>query len=126
MEYAGRKRSCFAALIVLIATSAASSAERGRKGVLTFVCSGTQTYSKGAAEPVPNIGLVIDLTAREVTGGFGGKIVEVDAGTIYWRERLSDGTTFVFGSIDRVTGEVSAQRGNTEFHLLCKPAKPMF
>jgi hypothetical protein len=136
-------RGKLATLAMLLAVSTACAAP---KRAITLICNGTmQTRDATDAnspqdidKPVKGIGIVVDLTARQVMGvEIAGKITGVNAASISFKDSPeSGGRLFTSGDIDRVGGNVTVhiQAKDAQdkiidqwsYKLLCKPAKRMF
>ena len=103
-------------------------AQADQRNVMNFSCDGTIT-GPGKPEPVHNIGVVVDAGAKTVSfTGYVARITEVDAAMVSFEGQ--DSFSRVSGSIDRVTGSMTAMSssGNTgaTWELLCKRASPLF
>jgi hypothetical protein len=121
----------------------ATTAQAQQPAILTLACKGTSSDSPDSKRYPLSMGIVIDLTARTVSGFFAPgdfpvKITEVTDTMITFdgsdpsdtRDRLSGNISSASGNIDRVTGDLEARIstpvGQTFYHLQCKPAQRMF
>src|SRR3974390_956140 len=90
-------------------------AQADQRNVMNFSCDGTIT-GPGKPEPVHNIGVVGDAGAKTVSfTGYVARITEVDAAMVSFEGQDSSHISSVSGSIDRVTGSMTAMSssGNT-------------
>jgi len=119
-------------------------------GTLTLACQGTTTTKNiemqvdEKPEPI-SMGIIVDFAARTVDGfGFLVPITDVgDVTVVFYSSDPGDAdahmNTTIFGTIDRITGEVRAAKiwvglaNNkspvdiwTNFSLKCKPTQRMF
>src|SRR6516164_8864356 len=119
-------------------------------GTLTLACEGTtttkniETQVDETPEPI-SMGIIVDFAARMVDG-FGVLVPITDVGdvtVVFYSNDPGDAdahiNTTIFGTIDRMTGEVRAAKiwvglaNNkspidiwTNFSLKCKPTQRMF
>ena len=135
-------------MLLALALSTAVAAEP--TGTLTLACEGTTTTKNiemqvdEKAEPI-SMGIIVDFAARMVDGfGFLVPITDVgDVTVVFYSNDPGDAdahmNTTIFGTIDRITGEVRAAKiwvglaNNkspidiwTNFSLQCKPTQRMF
>jgi len=115
---------------------------------LTLSCEGKMNSGGDNWVPVHNMGIVIDLASRTVSG-FGGVVAPVtraDAASVSFNgtgnvpgvpQGLPPMQVDVFGEIDRVTGAVTATQISVwpamgdkvqtyNYDLMCKPAQRLF
>jgi hypothetical protein len=116
---------------------------------LTLACEGKMNTGGDHWEPVHNMGIVVDLTARTVSG-FGGVVApvdRVDAASVSFNgtgnvpsgfQGLPPLRVTVWGDIDRVTGAVTATQSSVSqalktdnvltynYELVCQPARRIF
>jgi len=134
-----------AAALLVVASMTAQAAE---PETLTLACEGTKTwkiidgtYQKPAPEPI-SPGIIVNFTKRTVQLGTEAYPYPMMTGTettIEFYERIDLGPTVMKteGSIDRVTGALSAtftewdkttqhKRNWKEYVLKCRPAQRMF
>jgi len=135
-------------LLLLVGLSIAQAAEP--TGTLMLACVGTTTTKNiemqvdEKPEPI-SMGIIVDFAARTVDG-FGVLVPITDLGdvtVVFYSNDPGDAdahmNTTIFGTIDRMTGEVRAARiwvGLaadkspidiwTNFSLKCKPTQRMF
>jgi hypothetical protein len=110
-----------AALIIVLVGLSVSAQAADPTGTLTLACQGTATdktdpSSGGKPEPV-SMGLMIDFTSNTiagfenlypgVVGGAQVKIILIDPTSIGFSGISAVGGT-VFGTVDRITGDVEA------------------
>src|SRR5262249_54475755 len=134
--------SCVIALaVMLVGLPAAQAAD----SILTLACKGTTTEtSKENAKPEPHsMGIIVNFTARTVTGftypgaEFPVTVTAWDDLHIMFAGSNKNGSWRIDGSIDRVTGDTAvtstwqnAKTGevssSTEYTLKCRPAQRMF
>jgi len=112
---------------------------------LALACQGTTTEtSKEDAKPEPHSqGIIVNFTARTVTGftypgaAFPVKVTAWDDLHIMFEGSNKDGSWSIGGSIDRVTGDTAVTStwqnpttgkvsSSTEYALKCRPAQRMF
>jgi hypothetical protein len=106
-----RKIIAMAFLASLLPGHAVHGAETG---ILTLSCNGTarsllrkKDNSDSKPEPVAKLGLVVNLDERTVTGFlFPARIDNTDDARVEFRGK--NGNWAVWGSLDRMTGRVSA------------------
>ena len=135
-------------MLLALALSTAVAAEP--TGTLTLACQGTTTTKNiemqvdEKPEPI-SMGIIVDFAARTVDGfGFLVPITDVgDVTVVFYSSDPGDAdahmNTTIFGTIDRITGEVRAAKiwvglaNNkspidiwTNFSLKCKPTQRMF
>ena len=132
---------------ILLALAALSTAQAAEPETLTLACQGTMTDpQKNDDKPAPiSMGIIVDFAARTVDG-FGVLVPITDLGdvtVVFYSNDPGDAdahmNTTIFGTIDRMTGEVRAARiwvglaaDNspidiwTNFSLKCKPTQRMF
>jgi hypothetical protein len=89
---------------------------------LTLACEG-----KMNSTPVHDMGIVVDLASRTVSGfGDVAPVTEVNAAIV----SFGDPGSTVWGVIDRVTGGVSTVVSHgavtLNYELVCKPARRLF
>ena len=124
--------------ILFVALALISAVLPAQAVILTLSCEGTvELKSKGRTEPVPKMGVIVDLDAGTVTG-FAGIIAQIEKFDATMVLFGGDKASFsVFGSLDRVTGATTAtvimySRDRKEllmnhtYSLICKPTKPLF
>jgi hypothetical protein len=129
-----------AAALLVMASMTAQAAE---PATLTLACQGTVTNvmaAKPKPEPV-SIGIIVNFTGGTVEGfgAFPAKIRTVKEVTVGFERDFEQSSIWtIYGSIDRVTGDVQAavrewSRIETskfvswvEYFLKCKPAQRMF
>jgi len=135
-------------MLLALGISVAHAAEP--TGTLTLACQGTTTTKNiemqvdEKPEPI-SMGIIVDFAARTVDG-FGVLVPITDLGdvtVVFYSNDPGDAdahmNTTIFGTIDRMTGEVRAARiwvglaaDNspidiwTNFSLKCKPTQRMF
>ena len=108
---------------------------------MTLNCSGTATkvLSTNAPEPIKNMGIVVNLTAKTVSGFIpvsAASIYQIDEVTINFQGYDKDPSTypsnFVSGTMDRITGRLVAttieqlskdRHNNFTWELTCVPKK---
>jgi hypothetical protein len=123
--------------LALLASGFATQAQP-QQGTLTLACKGTSSDTPDSKRYPLSMGIVLDLTARTVSGFFASgdfpvKITEVTDTTITFDGVDGDPSVTrsrVSGNIDRVTGDLEARIflpvGQTFYHLQCRPAQRMF
>src|SRR6516162_360672 len=135
-------------LLLLVGLSIAQAAEP--TGTLMLACVGTTTTKNiemqvdEKPEPI-SMGIIVDFAARTVDG-FGVLVPITDLGdvtVVFYSNDPGDAdahmNTTIFGTVDRITGEVRAAKiwvglaNNkspidiwTNFSLKCKPTQRMF
>jgi hypothetical protein len=112
---------------------------------LTLACQGTATFGTEDVKPEPiSMGIVVNFTAGTVQG-FGGamnvgvKITGMNEATVAFSGFIpfASHKLYIVGSIDRVTGDVSATSiglnaetsqlvTSTSYALKCRPTQRMF
>jgi len=125
----------FAVMLVGLPTAQAADT------TLTLACQGTMTLERVYdADPEPiSMGIIVNLTARTVTGfthpteKFPLTIESFNDVTVHFRGSDPIGSLTVYGSIDRVTGDVEATSVTKtmvelvrRYSLKCRPAQRMF
>jgi hypothetical protein len=107
--------------------------------MLTLACKGTAAHGNNN-EQLVSLGVIINFTKGTIDGigAFPIKIIRTDETTVMFREATDRGwgKSVVYGSIDRVTGDLQAsedivtEKGGREevssYELKCKPAQRMF
>jgi hypothetical protein len=94
-----------AAVIMLLSTSAHTQTTE-----LTLTCNGKSTFGTKETQSINNMGLVLNLTEKTVTGfvGIVATIYKSDTTTIFFQGKETFPLeTVVAGSMDRITGSVS-------------------
>jgi hypothetical protein len=104
--------------------------------VFTLSCDGAM-ISGSKQEPISNMGLIVNLDVRTVTG-FSGIVAQIDRINENWvifKGSTSDGW-YIEGSLDRITGNVRANKMLTDskansnlellltYSLTCQLTKP--
>ena len=137
-------------LPILLAIGLSTAVAAEPTGTLTLACQGTTTTKNiemqvdEKPEPI-SMGIIVDFAARTVDGfGFLVPITDVgDVTVVFYSSDPGDAdahmNTTIFGTIDRITGEVRAAKiwvglaNNkspvdiwTNFSLKCKPTQRMF
>jgi hypothetical protein len=121
---------------ILIVVTAALAAEP--TGTLTLTCKGQKMSrtlpNRDMSEEQVSIGVIADLTAPTVVFGDAWAspipIQDVTVKTImFWEGRSAD-AKMVYGSIERISGELEARIKNdnwtAQYSLKCKPRQRMF
>ena len=111
---------------------------------LTLTCSGTATNVLGSSVPetVKDMGIVVNLTAKTVSGFIpvaAASVYQIDEVTINFHGYDKDPSTypwnFVSGTMDRITGRLVAttieqlskdKHNNFTWELTCVPKKRLF
>ena len=129
-------RACIIALTAMVAGPTAQAADE----TLTLACQGTATSKIGATdqpkrEPI-SFGLIVNLTTRTVEGfpaenlPLPVKVTAANQATIQFDGSTPLSSARLSGTIDRVTGEVSAtftmDPAVVTYALKCRPAQRMF
>src|SRR5262245_36772613 len=132
-----RRCACLALAVMLVGLSAAHAADT----TLTLACQGTLTLEREYdAEPEPiSMGIIVNLTARTVTGfthpteKFLLTIESFNDVTVHFRGSDALGSLTIYGTIDRVTGDVEATSVTKtmatlvrRYALKCRPAQRLF
>jgi hypothetical protein len=134
--------------LLLVQCSSISRRQAGEQATLTLACRGTSTWvDKDYTTPVTSaisMGIIVNLADRTVQG-FGDpgefeviKILSLNDVTVGFLGGHNPGHQ-IYGSIDRVTGEVEATaewnegesghirtKSRTEYSLKCRPTQRMF
>ena len=98
------------ALMLLALAGLSISTAQAAEGVLTLACHGTVETTYKTPEPI-SMSIIIDFTARTVTGFTGDFPVAITAlneVAVTFGGSSTNGAFTVSGSIDRVTGNVEA------------------
>jgi hypothetical protein len=108
-------------------------------GTLALACEGTSEWYLEGTKPTldaVSFGIIVDFTNRAVKGlpsyveEEEVKVTRVDERSINFEGRYADSKRSINGSIDRVTGDLTAldKLGNlkTFYSLQCKPTQRMF
>jgi len=122
-----------------------SATAQAADSTLTLACQGTTTdTTKEDAKPEPvSMGIIVNFTARTVTGftypgaDFPVTITSFDDVHILFSGSNKSDSWSILGSIDRVTGDTAATSemrnpatgkitSFTEYALKCRPAQRMF
>jgi len=140
------KAVCRAGAIVLLAWGFAATAQ-AQPATLRFACQGTTTESlEPDAKKYPvSLGIVVNLTDRTVQGFYLPELLEIPVKitaankvVAFGGQRKSPSTlTSIHGSIDRVTGDLTATLAVSEpktskiytttiYALKCRPTQRMF
>src|SRR5262245_17743977 len=101
---------------------------------ITLICKGTYTINAGDKRPVSDTSLIFDLDSGTVTSSLRDtiefKITKVSDNTIEFKRMNREGEGSDWdGKIDRISGSADLTSwvgGMTDYHLTCKPAKPLF
>jgi hypothetical protein len=130
------------ALTAMVAGPTAHAADT----TLTLACQGTKTFRmEGGANPLEStepisMGIIVDLTARTVTGLDGQPPLTIESVkettfrfALFRLVERPDGladTWSVEGTIDRLTGDMTAKRAFRStiwsYSLKCRPTQRMF
>ena len=137
MTLGNMHRTALASLSIVLAT--VSHAQQPT--LLNFACTGkmTDAMTGDKGQPIENLGLVVNLTAKTVSfGGYSAPFNTVDLANIYFtgknRNTLGMDVT-VDGNLDRVTGAVDVTVITTAsekvvttsyWNMVCKPATRLF
>jgi hypothetical protein len=131
-----RTSSCLIALNAMVA--AVSMTAQAADAVLTLSCDGTVTRltDNDKTERIANWGLLVNLPEHTVSGfAHVARIDKISEVLVDFSG--TSGNWSVYGSIDRITGRVSATTASRDsktgalideriWDLLCKPTKPLF
>lgn len=132
-------------LIVTAAVLASTSAQ-AQQATLTLACKGTLSSSANENGEAVSMGIIVNFTARTVQGfGFPGLLdypVQITAAndvTVAFggSQEFAGSIASIMGSIDRVTGDVSATSlvsdqkthktiSGSAYALHCRPTQRMF
>jgi len=99
------KKQAIAAAVIILSTSAHAQTTE-----LTLACNGKSAFGPKETQSINNIGVVVNLAEKTVTGfvGIVANIYKSDNTTIFFRGRETFPLeTVVTGSMNRVTGSVS-------------------
>jgi hypothetical protein len=131
-----RTSSCLIALNAMVA--AVSMTAQAADAVLTLSCGGTVTRltDNDKTERIANWGLLVNLPEHTVSGFAHVARIDMISEVLVDFSGTS-GNWSVYGSIDRITGRVSATTASRDsktgalideriWDLLCKPTKPLF
>jgi hypothetical protein len=100
-----KKLAIAAAVIMLLSTSAQTQATE-----LALACNGKSTFGTRETQSINNMGVVVNLTEKTITGFIGivANIYKSDDTTIFFQGKETFPLeTVVTGSMDRITGSVS-------------------
>jgi hypothetical protein len=134
--------ACVIALTVAVAQRPCQQLHASEASQITFSCdgkvTGSQSVDPNKGDPITKVGVVINLTDQTVSfNSYVVKITKVDAAVVTFEGQSQTpimGTmsgTYVSGSIDRVTGAMTATTVagtnlTSGWELYCKPATRMF
>jgi hypothetical protein len=121
--------------------AAVSMTTQAADSTLTLACQGTATLERvPQADPEPiSMGIIVNFAARTVTGfthpteKFPLTIESFNDVMVHFRGSDALGSLIIYGTIDRVTGDVEATSITKTFatnvktySLKCRPAQRMF
>jgi hypothetical protein len=98
------KKLAIAAAVTMLLSASAQTTE------LTLACNGKSTFGTKETQSINNMGVVVNLTEKTVTGFVGvvANIYKSDNTTIFFQGKETFPLeTVITGSMDRITGSVS-------------------
>jgi hypothetical protein len=100
--------------LLLIISILAWTLLQAKGAIFTLSCDGAM-ISGSKQEPISNMGLIVNLDVRTVTG-FSGIVAPIDRiheNWVIFKGNTSDGW-YIEGSLDRITGNVRANKTLTD------------